>query len=198
MDRGLYLASILFIFLGLMGTWLGLYAGISESFYEMTGIALVVLILGLATLPIALFKGGKPPIESFIPIFALFVIGMLTIGWGYIVPQEGETPTTGIVVKIYLLAGEYWFNETNPDIVVPEGATVEITIKNVGEIVHAFRVIGVSEDSGNIFPGEEVSMSFVAGQVGTYDYICTIPGHAELGMKGKFVIVPGNQTATTE
>ena len=198
MDKGLYIASVLFIFLGIMGTWLGLFAEISETFYEMTGIALVVLVLGLAMLPIALFKGGKPPIESFIPIFALLVVGVFTIGWNFMVPQEGPAPTSGIVEKIYLLAGEYWFNETNPDIIVTEGSTVEVTVDNVGVVVHSFRVFGVSEDTGNILPGEKVTISFVAGQAGNYDYLCTIPGHAELGMKGKFIIEPGNQTATTE
>lgn len=198
MDRGLYLASILFIFMGLMGTWLGLYADISESFYELTGIALVILILGIAMLPLALYKGGRPPIESFIPIFALIVVGIFTIGWGYIIPQEETVPTTGVVERIYLLAGDYWFNETNPDIIVTRGSIVEVTIENVGEIVHSFRVVAVSQDSGYIYPGESITMSFVAGQPGVYDYICTIPGHVELGMFGKFIIQEGNQTTTTE
>ncbi len=198
MDKGLYIASVFFIFMGIIGTWLGLFAEISETFYEMTGIALVILILGIAMLPIALFKGGKPPIESFIPIFALLVVGFFTIGWSFVVPAEEAGPTTGVVERIYLLAGEYWFNETNPDIVVSEGSLVEVTIDNVGVVVHSFRVFGVSEDSGNILPGEKVTMSFVAGKAGVYDYICTIPGHVELGMKGIFIIEESNQTATTE
>ncbi len=198
MDRGLYLASILFIFLGMMGVWLGLYAEISETFYEMTGIALVVLVLGIAMLPIALFRGGKPPVESLIPVFTLFVIGFFTIGWAYIFPAQETGPITGVVEKIHLLAGEYWFNETNPDIVVTEGSLVEVTIENVGIVIHSFQVFGLSEDSGMISPGESTTVEFIAGQAGSYDYLCTVPGHAELGMKGKFIVQQGNQTATTE
>lgn len=198
MDRGLYLASVFFIFIGLIGVWLGLYANIAETFYELTGIALVVLVLGVAMLPISLFKGGKPPVESVIPIVALVIVGTFTIGWPYIVPAQEEVPITGETVKIYLIAGDYWFNETNPDIIVPQGSIVEVTIENRGSIVHSFQVFGVSPESEWFAPGETYTLSFVAGQVGEYEYLCTVPGHAELGMIGKFIIVESNQTTTTE
>ncbi len=195
MDKGLYIASIFFIFIGIVGVWLGLYSHIAETFIEMTGISLVILLLGLGMLPIALFRGGPPSIESIIPLILLFVVGFYTLGWTLIFPSKTITGT-GEVEKIYLTAGEYWFNQTNPNITVTQGNTIVVTIKNVGQIVHAFKVLQVSEDSGNIPPGQEVEVSFVAGQAGTFQYICTIPGHAQLGMKGWFIIQPRNQTAT--
>ncbi|GEM_PF-2820409 len=195
MDKGLYIASIFFIFMGIIGVWLGLYANISETFAEITGISLVILLLGIGVLPIALYRGGKPPIESVVPLVLLFVLGFYTIGWNFIFP--GETIVgTGVVERIHLLAGEYWFNETNPNITVTKGSTVIVSITNVGEIVHTFKVLQVSDDSGNIFPGQTVEVEFIAGQAGTYRYICTIPGHADLGMKGWFIIREGNVTAT--
>ena len=195
MDRGLYIASVFLIFMGIIGVWLGLYANISETFREITGISLVILLLGLGVLPIALYRGGKPPVESIIPLILLFVLGFYTIGWQFMFPSE-QISGTGIIEKIHLLAGEYWFNETNPNISVTKGSTVIVTITNVGKIVHTFKVLQVSEDSGNIFPNQTVQVEFIAGQAGTYQYICTIPGHAELGMKGWFIIREGNATAT--
>jgi azurin len=45
----------------------------------------------------------------------------------------------------------------------------------------ADKVIAASKMLG---PGESDTVSFVAPAAGTYDYICTFPGHAMAGMRG--------------
>jgi nitrite reductase (NO-forming) len=91
----------------------------------------------------------------------------------------------------------------NPDIKVKSGDTVTIHIKNAGKSFHAF---GIVSDPGNptsivwnakfkdpndpIKPGESGDVTFVAGSPGTYHYICTVPGHAALGMNGNFIVEP--------
>ncbi|HEX9845145.1 MAG TPA: plastocyanin/azurin family copper-binding protein, partial [Candidatus Nitrosotenuis sp.] len=37
-------------------------------------------------------------------------------------------------------------------------------------------------------PGESGEVTFTAGAPGTYYYICTVPGHSALGMKGSFIV----------
>ncbi|MGI0062266.1 MAG: plastocyanin/azurin family copper-binding protein, partial [Nitrosotalea sp.] len=37
-------------------------------------------------------------------------------------------------------------------------------------------------------PGQSGDVTFVAGASGTYHYICTVPGHAALGMDAKFIV----------
>ncbi len=198
MDRGLYLASIFLITIGLLGVWLGSFADISESFKEMTPPALVVLLLGVFILPIALFKGGPPTPDAYIPIAFLLVTGFFLIGWDAMLGGGEEGEVVGNI-SLYLLMGEYWFNETNPNITVYQNYLVTVTLENVGEVAHSFLVNQVSEDSGYIFQGEVRQVSFIVNQEpGVYRYLCTVPGHVELGMWGWWIIEepPSNTTQT--
>jgi len=100
----------------------------------------------------------------------------------------------------------YAFNElsgpgSNPDIKVKSGDTVTIHAKNPSKSFHAFGVVSDPDDPQSIIwnsaiatpdnplkPGKGGDVTFVAGAPGTYNYICTVPGHAALGMKGKFIV----------
>ena len=89
----------------------------------------------------------------------------------------------------------------NPDLTVKSGDTVTIHIKNDSTSFHAFGVVTDPEDPSSIVwnasykaadnpmkPHETGDVTFVAGAPGTYHYICTVPGHADLGMNGKFIV----------
>ena len=89
----------------------------------------------------------------------------------------------------------------NPDIKVKSGDTVTIHIKNDSKSFHSFGVVTDPEDPNSVVwnsafksadnpmkPKESGDVTFVAGAPGTYHYICTVPGHAALGMDGKFIV----------
>jgi len=89
----------------------------------------------------------------------------------------------------------------NPDIKVKSGDSVTIKVKNTGKSFHAFGIVTSPDDpttvvwdakikdSNNpIRPNEEGEVTFIAGAPGTYHYICTVPGHAQLGMNGNFIV----------
>jgi nitrite reductase (NO-forming) len=89
----------------------------------------------------------------------------------------------------------------NPDIKVKSGDTVTIHIKNDSKSFHSFGVVTDPEDPTNVLwnsafksadnpmkPGESGDVTFVAGAPRTYHYICTVPGHAALGMSGNFIV----------
>ena len=42
--------------------------------------------------------------------------------------------------------------------------------------------------SNPLKPGEGGSSEFIAGEEGTYYYICTVPGHREQGMVGEIIV----------
>ena len=76
-----------------------------------------------------------------------------------------------------------------------------IHVKNIGKSFHAFGIVTNPDDtttvvSGTTFkdpnnpikPTEEGEITFTAGAPGNYYYICTVPGHAQLGMKGNFIV----------
>ncbi|MDE1818940.1 MAG: multicopper oxidase domain-containing protein [Thaumarchaeota archaeon] len=90
---------------------------------------------------------------------------------------------------------------TNPDITVKSGDTVTIHVKNDSKSFHAFGVVTDPEDPSSVVwnsafgtpdnplkPGQSGDVTFVAGAPGTYHYICTVPGHAALGMDAKFIV----------
>ena len=56
---------------------------------------------------------------------------------------------------------------------------VHIPPEVAGMVIVASKLLG---------PGESDTVSFIAPAVGTYDYICTAPDHAELGMRGKLIV----------
>ena len=91
--------------------------------------------------------------------------------------------------------------DSNPVITVKSGDTVTIHVKNPTKSFHAFGIVTDPTDPTSVLwssavatpdnplkPGKNGDVTFVAGAPGTYHYICTVPGHAQLGMDGKFVV----------
>ena len=89
----------------------------------------------------------------------------------------------------------------NPDLKVKSGDTVTIKVANNGKSFHAFGIVSDADDPNTIVfnsaiksanspfkPGESGEVTFTAGAPGSYHYICTVPGHAALGMSGNFVV----------
>jgi len=89
----------------------------------------------------------------------------------------------------------------NPDFVVNSGDEVTFTASNAGKGFHAFGIAASPDDFNNVLwdseiaaataplkSGESGSSTFTAGAPGTYYYICTVPGHASLGMQGSFIV----------
>jgi nitrite reductase (NO-forming) len=91
----------------------------------------------------------------------------------------------------------------NPDIQANVGDKIEFTISNNGKSFHAFGVTPATEGFGDILAGTEVASAnnplkpgqsgasaFIPTSEGTFYYICTVPGHREMGMVGKILVGP--------
>lgn len=90
---------------------------------------------------------------------------------------------------------------SNPPISMEVGDRVVFNVVNDGLSFHSFGVTADEEGFAGIFPGSEVGLAtsplqpgeggtseFVAGEAGTYYYICTVPGHREQGMVGEITV----------
>ena len=64
---------------------------------------------------------------------------------------------------------------------VPKGKVL-FTLSNKGQIAHDFAIHG--KKSKMIRRGKSGSLTVVFRKPGRYPYRCTVPGHAEAGMKG--------------
>ncbi len=94
-------------------------------------------------------------------------------------------------------------SDNNPTIQMNVGDTVVFNVDNAGVSFHSFGVTKADEGFAGIIPGSEIgaasnplkpgedgSSEFIAGEEGTYYYICTVPGHREQGMVGEIIIGP--------
>jgi nitrite reductase (NO-forming) len=72
----------------------------------------------------------------------------------------------------------------NPDIVVNSGD------ESPDDFNNALWGSEIASATAPLKAGESGSTTFTAGAPGTYYYICTVPGHAALGMQGSFIVEP--------
>lgn len=89
----------------------------------------------------------------------------------------------------------------NPTIEANVGDEINISVSNQGKSFHAFGITKDPEGFSGIIAGTTVgsassplkngdggTVDFVPSEEGTYYYICTVPGHRDLGMEGKIVV----------
>jgi uncharacterized cupredoxin-like copper-binding protein len=77
----------------------------------------------------------------------------------------------------------------DPSEISVEAGRVNVTLTNRGAAVHDLTV----PDLGIrilVSPGETVTAGLEFDSPGTYDTLCSIPGHASLGMTGSLVVRP--------
>ncbi|MGY0556674.1 MULTISPECIES: copper-containing nitrite reductase [unclassified Lysobacter] len=79
--------------------------------------------------------------------------------------------------------------QINPDLKVAEGAVVAITVINGDGAMHDVAVpeFGAQSDS-LVGVGSATTIVFRATRAGTFEYVCTIPGHRAAGMFGKLIV----------
>lgn len=123
---------------------------------------------------------------------------LLLFGCGATTAQE---PSPGLVVT----ATEFRFNPST--LTLKAGEPAELTFKNAGQTLHDFALVtGPGIPTPNAPTSEADSQSsngspyHVAAQAGTqatlkltlppgsYTFICTVQGHADLGMRGNLTV----------
>ena len=77
----------------------------------------------------------------------------------------------------------------NPTLKANVGDRVIITVVNGDPVEHDFVIPDLNVHSGHLMTqGEEKTVEFVADKVGSFKYICSIPGHEQIGMTGTFEV----------
>ena len=89
-------------------------------------------------------------------------------------------------------------DQVNPDLRVPEGAVVAITVVNGDGAMHDVAVPAFNAQSDNLVGvGSATTIVFRASKTGTFEYVCTIPGHKAAGMFGKLVVGDVEEAVST-
>jgi len=87
---------------------------------------------------------------------------------------------TAIQVK----GGEFFFRLSTKAIAKP--GKVTFAFSNIGHVAHDFQING--KVTPLIQPGQTANLAVTFAKAGSYPYLCTVPGHAEAGMKGVFTV----------
>jgi len=88
--------------------------------------------------------------------------------------------------------------KVNPDLRVPEGAVVTITLTNSDGALHDIAVPDFGAQSDQIIgEGAATTIVFRATKGGTFEYLCTIPGHKLAGMVGKLIVGDVKEVVST-
>jgi uncharacterized cupredoxin-like copper-binding protein len=91
-----------------------------------------------------------------------------------------RTHATGTAVTVTATEFHFKFSKAS----VPHGS-VTFTVMNKGHIGHDFKIGG--KKTPIIKPGKSVKLT-VTLKAGKAGYLCTVPGHAAGGMKGKLTV----------
>jgi plastocyanin len=98
--------------------------------------------------------------------------------------RPGGTVTAPASGSVRVVAKEYSFAPST--IVMKSPGTLRVTLANRGTLAHDIKVEKDDSVIGGTpaFPAGETKSASIRLAAGTYDYICTVGDHAELGMKG--------------
>jgi uncharacterized cupredoxin-like copper-binding protein len=128
-------------------------------------------------------------------IIAVVALAPLGAAAALVVPALASPSKSAKTMTVYVTASEFKFTLSKSSF--PAG-TVVFKVKNKGKIGHNFKING--KKTHMIAPGKSVTLKVVFKKKGRYVYLCTVPGHAKLGMKGAVgvgVKAPAHTTTVT-
>ncbi len=106
------------------------------------------------------------------------------MGW-----NGGSTTTTASAEpgarEITVEAGDLWFEPGA--IEIPAGTTINLTLRNTGAVFHDLTVTDLDLRL-NVEAGDTTTSAVSVDTPGTYEFFCSVPGHAAGGMRGELVV----------
>ncbi len=93
----------------------------------------------------------------------------------------------GVVVnQITVYGGEFEFQPNS--IQVKKGETVRLTFINAGTVEHDLVIDELNVRTQRLQPRAAETIEFIADKTGTFSFYCSVEGHRQQGMEGKFTI----------
>jgi uncharacterized cupredoxin-like copper-binding protein len=95
-----------------------------------------------------------------------------------------ERQSTATATTIQVRGGEFFFRLSTKTLKKP--GKVTFVFKNIGHVQHDFKING--KKTPLIGPGRTAKLVVTFRKKGKFPYLCTVPGHAQAGMKGTFTV----------
>ena len=122
---------------------------------------------------------------------ALSLVAVACSGDGGEAPSAAGGEAAAGPVAIEVMLSDFAIEPAN--IEVPAGSTLAFTVMNHGQSPHTFGVVvgGETYETENIDVDGTTTLEVPALEAGTYDTLCTVPGHDQLGMVGTLTASDG-------
>ena len=117
--------------------------------------------------------------------FALAALGVAGLAAGIVATGGASPKASAATTRVTVVASEFKFVLSKRAVLA---GTVIFTVKNKGKIAHDFKIAG--KKTPLIQPGKSAVLT-VHMSKGRFQYICTLKGHAQAGMKGPFAVGTG-------
>ena len=104
-------------------------------------------------------------------------------------PSASASPsgTSAMTDQVFTVTGtEFAF--TPSTLTVKKGEPVTITFKNQGKYPHNLTITDLNVATKTIQPGQSDTITFTPPKAGSFTFMCTVPGHADRGMKGTLTV----------
>ncbi len=119
---------------------------------------------------------------AFLAVVALFGLGLVA---GV---TAADRTIDASATRIELTVRNTAYSQT--ELHVTAGRFVVLTLTNDDPIFHDWMVAGLANVDAAARPGQMQRIRFRIDQPGSYPFACTVPGHAEAGMRGTLVVDP--------
>ena len=118
------------------------------------------------------------------PLYALATVALAMLALAPLASAHAVTHARAASTKIQVSEKEYSIKLSKGSLAKPESVT--FAVKNAGKMAHNFRING--KQTKLIQPGKTATLVVAFTKKGNYHYLCAVPGHAALGMKGVFAV----------
>jgi uncharacterized cupredoxin-like copper-binding protein len=123
-------------------------------------------------------------IGTFAAVGAAAVLGTSAAALADRQPAAARTAgRTALVAQVTVAASEFKFVLNKK---TAKRGIVIFKVTNVGKLKHDFQID--RRKTRLLAHGQSETLRVVFARAGHYTYVCTVPGHAALGMKGVFTI----------
>jgi uncharacterized cupredoxin-like copper-binding protein len=124
----------------------------------------------------------KQPI--FGPALALAAVTLAALALIPLATARIDRQAAATAATVQVKGGEFFLRLSANSAAKP--GQVTFLYKNIGHIRHDFKING--KRTPLLQPGKTAKLVVSFKKKGTYPYLCTVPGHAEAGMKGVFKV----------
>jgi P-type Cu+ transporter len=129
--------------------------------------------------PVGLVRDG-----AFLVVVALLGLGLATT------VVAADRAVTAALPTVSVTAKDVRFSPA--DVTVRAGEWSAISFTNADPVVHDWMVEAIPNLDTVARPGQTTTLRFVLDAPGTYEIVCSVPGHAEAGMVGTLTVLPAD------